>query len=246
VFLPYGRGPGRGGWTPEHPFASETGGWEWSRRPPACLYRGRVRIPQLGQGPRFEQLFRAAAANVEHAAGVLVEILDTFPATPAMHDSMRNAERAGDEITRELYELVQRTVLVPFDREDVSSLATALDDIVDHLDEAADQIVLYGVTSVREDAIEAARLAERTCRLIATAIGSMGDAAAARAALGELRACEDDADRLYRASRARLFGGDLDTLVVIRWKDIYAEIENATDAADRAGRIVESILVKSN
>lgn len=204
-----------------------------------------MRIPRLGQGARFEELFRAGAANVVHAAGVLVEILETFPSPPAVHESMRDAEHAGDEITRELYELVQRTVLVPFDREDVSALATALDDIVDHLDEAADQIVLYGVTSVREDAIEAARLAERTCRLIASAIDSMHDVATARAALGELRTCEDEADRLYRSSRSQLFAGDLDTLVVIRWKDIYAEIENATDAADRAGRIVASILVKS-
>ncbi len=204
-----------------------------------------MQIPQLRKGARFEELFRAAADNVARASDVLVEILETFPSESAAYESMRSAEQAGDAITRELYELIRRAVLVPFDREDVSSLATALDDIVDHLDEAADQIVLYGVTSVREDAIEAARLAARTCHLLARAIGSMDEVDAARAALDEVRDCEDDADRLYRASRSRLFGGDLDTLVIVRWKDIYAEIESATDAADRAGRIVEAILVKT-
>ncbi len=204
-----------------------------------------MRFPHLGQGERFEALFRSAAANVTHASEILVEILETFPSETTAYEAMREAERSGDTITRHVFELLQRAVLVPFDREDVSSLATALDDIVDHLEEAADQIVLYGVTSVREDAVVAARLAGRTCRLVERAIGSMHDVPAARSALREVRDCEDEADRLYRSSRSRLFAGDLDTLVVVRWKDIYGEIENATDAADRAGRIVESILVKT-
>lgn len=204
-----------------------------------------MRIPHLGHVSRFEELFRAGAANVTHAADVLVTILEGFPSEPALYEAMREAEQAGDRITRDLFELVQRTVLVSFDRQDVLSLATAVDDIVDHLDEAADQLVLYGVASVREDAIEAARLAARACALLERAIGAMDDPDAAREALRGVRACEDDADLLYRSSRSSLFSGEPDTLVVVRWKDIYAEIESATDAVDRAGRIVDAILVKT-
>jgi uncharacterized protein Yka (UPF0111/DUF47 family) len=203
-----------------------------------------VRLRLLPGNTRFFELFDEAGRNVATAGAILHELLRAFPETGAA-GRLRACEEEGDRITRELVELLNGTFVTPFDREDVYALASALDDVVDHLDEAGDELVLYGVRSVRPEAVAQAAVAARTCELLAAAVGRLQGFAEIRGLLGELDAAEEEGDALVRAAIAGLFAGDADALAVIRWKDIHEEIEEAVDSCQRAGHVLESIYLKN-
>ncbi len=195
-------------------------------------------------GP-FHDLFSQIGTNVARAGVLLVDALAAFPASDDATAGLRACEQAGDRLTAELHRLLDATLLTPFDREDAFDLATALDDVVDHLDEAADLVLLYGVRAVPEEALRQARVTARATAELAAATAALRGFGDVMPHLEEIRAAEREADELHRAALARLFGGDLDPLVVVRWKDIHGEIEEAANACRRAGLLLETIYLKN-
>src|SRR4249919_4018768 len=110
-------------------------------------------INLIPQKREFFEIYNRAAANIVEIADKLVELLDRFPdgATDLYRD-VRELEHEGDRLTHELVDLVNRTFVTPFDRDDMYRLAGALDDVCDYVDEAAHNLTVYGVTSVPERA----------------------------------------------------------------------------------------------
>jgi uncharacterized protein Yka (UPF0111/DUF47 family) len=135
--------------------------------------------------------------------------------------------------------------VTPFDRDDMYRLAGALDDICDHVDEAAGRIVSYGVSEIREQARGQAQVIHRAAGKLAEAVGGLEGFKESRRELIELRELEDEGDRLQHDGVSSLFGGDADPLTVIRWKDIHEGLEEAVDACENAADVLEAILVKN-
>ena len=145
-----------------------------------------------------------------------------------------------------MIDLLNRTFVTPFDRDDMYRLATVIDDICDHVDEAADNIDAYEVREVpaRRDRAGRGRLPRR--RRSCTRPSSCSRASATRARqLVALRELEDEGDRLSREAIADLFRSGQDPLTIIRWKDIHEQIEEAVDACENAADVLEAILVKN-
>ena len=108
-----------------------------------------MRIRLTPERREFFDLFSRASANAVDIARLLVELLDRFPADGAeLIDRIKEHEHEGDRLTHEVITLLNRTFVTPFDRDDMYRLATAIDDVCDHVDEAADNIDSYGVTDV--------------------------------------------------------------------------------------------------
>jgi predicted phosphate transport protein (TIGR00153 family) len=204
-----------------------------------------VRLRLVPTNPRIIDLLCDAADNMAEAGRLLHAVFAGFPESRSTIGDLRTAERNGDAITRELFELLESTVVSPIDREDAFALASALDDVVDHLDEAADELQLYGIRTVSERAVEQAAVAAATCDLLREAVRRLDGAGDARDAIAQLRARETEADHLYRQAVAALFSGEADPLTVIRWKDIHEELEAAVNAAERAVEVLETISLKS-
>jgi hypothetical protein len=148
-------------------------------------------------------------------------------------------------LTHEVINLLNRTFVTPFDRDDMYRLATVLDDICDHVEEAADNIDAYEVTEVPARAREQADVVYRAASRLHEAVELLEGFGDAQRYLFALRELEDEGDRLSREAVADLFRSGKDPLTIIRWKDLHEQLEEATDACENAADVLEAILVKN-
>jgi predicted phosphate transport protein (TIGR00153 family) len=205
-----------------------------------------ARINLVPQRREFYDLYNQAASNNVRIAQLLVRLLDGFPNDrDTLARDIKEAEHEGDRLTHEVVDLLNRTFVTPFDRDDMYNLAGALDDICDHIDEATGNILSYGVTEIRSSAQEQATVIERAATKLQEAVGKLEGFKDSKRELIELRDLEDEGDRLNREAIAALFASSDDAIAIIRWKDIHEQLEEAVDACENAADVLEAILVKN-
>ena len=197
------------------------------------------------QKREFFDLFTQASANAREIARTLVELLEDWPdAREKLHD-IRELEHEGDRLTHAVIDLLNRTFVTPFDRDDMYRLAGALDDVCDHVDEAAGHIVGYGITEIRPAARAQGELIARAATKLQDAVERLEGFRDSKRQLIELRELEDEGDRLNHEAISELFRSGDDALDVIRWKDVHEQLEEAVDACENAADVLEAILVKN-
>jgi hypothetical protein len=200
-------------------------------------------IPQKRE---FFRIYNRAAANIVDIADKLVELLDRYPeGADDLFRDVRELEHEGDRLTHELVDLVNRTFVTPFDRDDMYRLAGALDDVCDYVDEAAGKVVSYGVREIREPARAQAAVIRRAAVKLAEAIDRLEGFKDSSRQIFELRELEDEGDQLVHDGVSSLFADGADPLAVIKWKDIHEALEEAVDACDKGANVLEAILVKN-
>ena len=205
-----------------------------------------MRLGLKPQNRRFFELFAAAADNIVQIGGLLADLLRTYPDDGReLIAKIKEREHEGDSLTTELVGLLNRTFVTPFDRDDIFRLATALDDVCDLIDDAATNLELYDVRRVPERAREQGDVINRAAATLNASVRSLDGFKDANGALRELRALEDEGDRLVRQAVAELFRSGQDPISIIRWKDIHEQLEEAVDAFQTAGDVLEAILVKN-
>jgi uncharacterized protein len=197
------------------------------------------------QKREFFALFTAAAANAQDIARVLVQLLDEWPESKEKLRDIRELEHEGDRLTHEVINLLNRTFVTPLDRDDMYRLASAIDDVCDHVEEAADNIDAYEVLDVPEKAKRQAEVIHRAASRLYEAVELLEGFKDSNRQLVALRELEDEGDRLSREAVAELFRSGTDPLTIIRWKDIHEQLEEAVDACENAADVLEAILVKN-
>jgi predicted phosphate transport protein (TIGR00153 family) len=203
------------------------------------------RIRLTPQRREFFDLYCKASANAVRIAEKLVELLDSFPDKGDLLRDIKELEHEGDRLTHDVVYLLNRTFVTPFDRDDMYRLAGAIDDVCDHVDEAADNIDMYKVKVIPEQAKEQARVIHRAASKLDEAVKRLEGFRDSRSQLVALRSLEDEGDRLAREAVAQLFRSGQDPLSIIRWKDIHERLEEAVDACETAADVLEAILVKN-
>jgi predicted phosphate transport protein (TIGR00153 family) len=204
-----------------------------------------ARLSFVPQKREFFVLFSRAARNAVEIARLLVRLLEEFPRGDFLLRDIKELEHEGDRLIRELVDLLNRTFVTPFDRDDMYELATALDDICDHIDEAAGNIVGYGITEIRDAAREQAQIILRSTEKLREAVERVDGFKDASRQLHELRDLEHEGDRLNREAIHELFSTSDNPMDVLRWKDIHEQLEEAVDACENAADVLEAILVKN-
>jgi len=204
-----------------------------------------ARLSLVPQKREFFVLYSRAAQNTVAIARDLLKLLDEFPGNEGLRRDIKELEHEGDRLTRELVDLLNRTFVTPFDRDDMFQLASALDDICDHIDEAAGNIAGYGVTEIRPSAKQQAEVIVRATEKLTEAVEQIDGFKDADRQLNELRDLEDEGDRLNREAVSQLFKTETDAISIIRWKDIHERLEEAIDACQSAADVLEAILVKN-
>jgi predicted phosphate transport protein (TIGR00153 family) len=159
---------------------------------------------------------------------------------------MREAEHAADETTHSIIRRVNSTFVTPFDREDIYSLASALDDVMDMMDEAVDLVLLYEVTSLPPETTQQVEVLQRCAELTSEAMPRLRAMQDLDEYWIEINRLENTGDKSYRRILANLFSGDFKALEVMKLKDIVESLEGAIDAFEKVANIVEQIAVKES
>jgi uncharacterized protein len=194
----------------------------------------------------YFDLFEEAAGNIVRAADLLDQLLRSFPdRREELTRDILICEQEGDRITHDIIRRLNETFVTPIDREDIYSLASALDDIVDFTEEAADYLGLYKIEAPMEQAQRLAHVLLQATRAIAAAMPRLRSFDDLSHYTVEINRLENDGDRITREAMASLFDNGIDPMVVIRWKDIYERLENAIDATERVANILEGVVIKN-
>jgi predicted phosphate transport protein (TIGR00153 family) len=198
------------------------------------------------QKHEFFELYAQASANAVEIARLLVELLDRFPDDGAvLIGRIKEREHDGDRLTHEVVTLLNKTFVTPFERDDMYRLAGAIDDVCDHVDEAADNLGSWGVERVPEKARSQAEVILKATTKLDEAVGRLEGFRDSSDQLAALRELEDEGDQLERDAVAELFASTDDAKVIIRWKDIHERLEEAVDALENAADVLEAIVVKN-
>jgi len=207
-------------------------------------------VPSLAQilAPNqreYFDLFEQAGTNIVRAAGLLEELLADYPDRRELATSIRECEHEGDRIVHDLIQRLNQTFVTPLDREDIHELASALDDIVDYIEEVADYLGVYKIEAPTEQAQELTRVLAQAAAEVALSLACLrGFKDITRHTL-EIHRLENEGDRIARDALGSLFEHGVDPMVVIRWKDIYDRLEAAIDATERVANILEGIVIKN-
>jgi predicted phosphate transport protein (TIGR00153 family) len=193
----------------------------------------------------FFDLFEEAGTNTVRAADLLDQLLRGWPENKELGRELLICEQEGDRITHDLIRKANNTFVTPIEREDILTLASGLDDIVDFAEEAADYLNLYKIEAPMEQAQRLSHVLLQCTRQIAEAMPRLRGFRDINHFLVEINRLENDGDRITREAIASLFDGGIDPMVVIRWKDIYERLEAAIDACERVAHILESVVIKN-
>jgi uncharacterized protein len=221
-----------------------------ARRSAAGPGRGRFsrkRWEAFGAKPPQAHIFgllRSAGANAAESGELIHELLLSWPEERGLRERITRCEQEGDRLTHKVINELRVSKLTPFDREDIYALAGAIDDVVDDFEEVSEQLALRDVEAPMEQAQQLAGVLRDSGRSLAWALEGLESLDGIEERLAEIRRLEQEGDRIYRAAVGALFAGAIDPMFVIRWKDIYAALEEAIDRCRSAGNSLESIVVK--
>jgi uncharacterized protein len=195
---------------------------------------------------RFFELFIADGENLLAAARELEALLTTYDRVDERVDSIRDLEHRGDEIDDELVERLERAFITPFDRGDIHELAARLDDVVDGIQEVAETFVLYGIAQPTEESVALARILTAQSEHLLAALRLLESMKGLDPSLKSVHELENQADGMSRSAIAGLFRGQPDAVEIIKWRDVYTYLEEAIDAAEDTGEIIERMVHKAS
>jgi predicted phosphate transport protein (TIGR00153 family) len=205
-----------------------------------------ARLSLLPRDRTFFDLFIEAGQNTLEASRLLDQMMATWPDSGELSKQIVDAEQEGDRITHAIIKRLNSTFVTPIDREDIYGLATQMDDIVDYTEEAADFLGLYKIEAPMSQAQDLTKVLVAACEQLAAGLEHLRDFKDLDKYWIEIHRLENDGDRISRNAVASLFSNGIDPMVVIRWKDMFAVLENAIDATETAAQILEGIVIKNS
>ncbi|MCW2594863.1 MAG: hypothetical protein JWR06_1151 [Jatrophihabitans sp.] len=194
----------------------------------------------------FYAMFTEAGRNVADSVDVLAGLTDPNANREAIAKKLREREHAGDAVTHRIMRQLNTSFVTPFDREDIYRLASALDDVVDAIEAAADFVVLADVGKLPPLMSEQIQLLQRSANETAEAMSRLKTLRDLEPYWIEVNRLENEADRVYRKLLSKLFSGDYDALTMVKLREVADGLEEAADALEHVAHAVETIAVKES
>jgi predicted phosphate transport protein (TIGR00153 family) len=197
----------------------------------------------------FFELFNAHAERIVEGSRELLAMIATFQEVEKHAQYIDNAERAADKITHETITLLHKTFITPFDRDQIHQLITAMDDILDLMQDVAESIVLYDIRKITPESKQLAEICQMCCERVRTAVGllkTVKDTEAILKTCQEIDRLESDADRVMRSAMSKLFRDEADVKQLIKLRTIYELLEQITDRCEDVANLIEGIVLENS
>jgi hypothetical protein len=201
----------------------------------------------LPRDEKFFDLFSAVATFTVDAAKLLQDLLRSEPQRrTAIVDQIKRLEHQADEVTHEVVTRLDRVFITPLDREDIHLLASRLDDVIDLIDGTARRMLMFRAGKSPEGAVVIADVIGRAVAELQVAVRALekNKGGTVLQACVQVKRLEEEGDSLYHEWLGRLFEGEPDPLTVIKWKEIYDNLEKTLDFIEDAANVLESISIK--
>ncbi len=196
---------------------------------------------------QFYDMFTAAAGNALDAALMLTKLVNAdYDQRPELARQLKDLEHVADHTTHEIMRALNTSFITPFDREDIAVLAARMDDVVDHIEAAADLTVLYRIETLPPAVRQQAELLEEAARVTADGMGRLRTLQKLEDYWITINEIENRADAAYRALLAELFDSGLEVVTMIKIKEVVDELESAADAFEAVANVVQSIAAKES
>lgn len=205
---------------------------------------------KLGFIPReqkFFDLFDNAAANIVSGARLLQEMVNNYDRAPELAHQIEDVEHESDITTHEILDRLNKTFITPFDSEDISALASRLDDVLDYIEATADRMLLYEAGPPTPELIALVDVLVNSAVEVEKAVHLVRDMTQSRRLLDhciEINRLENDGDRQSRRALAQLFR-TAQPIEAIKWREIYEHVEMAIDKCEDVANVLESVVVKN-
>ena len=189
--------------------------------------------------------FSQMTEKIQQASNSLVEMMqDKHESFEAHAKHIKDIEHECDELTHKVTTKLNKSFITPFDREDIFALCVALDDVCDYIDAGARAILMYDIQTVSDHAKHFAKVIQGLTIEINSAVSMLSKPVGMNQHIVEIHRLENEADDIYFRAIGELFLNQTDPIAVIKWKELYEILENATDHCERVANIIESIFLK--
>jgi uncharacterized protein len=197
----------------------------------------------------FFELFNAHAERIVEGSRELAAMLTTFTELEKHAQHIDGAERAADKITHETITLLHKTFITPFDRDQIHQLITAMDDILDLMQDVAESVVLYDIRKITPESKQLAEICQMCCERVRSAVSllrNVKDSEAILKTCQEIDRLESDADRVMRSAMSKLFRDESDVKQLIKLRTIYELLETITDRCEDVANVIEGIVLENS
>jgi hypothetical protein len=194
----------------------------------------------------FFEIFDRAALNVTKAATLLVSLMENFDNVDARAKEIYEVEQDGDMLTHDIMKKLNKTFITPIDREDLHALASSLDDVLDLIWASVDRLSVFKITEPTKEAVAMSKDLLTTAEVIHKAIKKLKekDYSYVQEYCIEINRLENRVDRDFRDALGALFNDVKDPILIIKWKEIYEHLEDASDKCEDVANVLESIVLK--
>lgn len=201
----------------------------------------------LPREDEYFALFSRMAGKISEASVILTEMLAAPEAEfPSYKQRIKDVEHACDTLMHEITTKLNKSFITPFDREDIYTLSVALDDICDYIDAGARAIVMYDIAELNDHSRQLARIINDLAGQIEGALAMLHKPNGMNKHFVEIHRLENEADDVYFRAIGELFKNSTNPVEIIKWKELYEILENATDRCESVANIIESIVLKHN
>ncbi len=195
---------------------------------------------------KFYDMFVEMAQNLIEGARLMKGLLENYQNVPDHVSRLKEIEHRGDDMTHALITKLNQTFITPFDREDIHRLASSLDDVLDLLNAAGDRMIVYKIAAVPKESAQLAGLILQQSQELSRALSSLeNQQSSVMQHCVEINRLENEADRVTREAVGHLFDVEKDPIQLIKIKELYEVLELATDKAEDAANVIESVILKS-
>ena len=202
-------------------------------------------IRLIPRASKFFEMFSDMANNLTDGARLLKAILQDMRDVESRVEQLKTFEHRGDEMTHDILTRLNQTFITPFDREDIYKLASSLDDVLDFVHAAGERLVMYKITEPIPSAPQLADCIVRQSEQLCQAVAHLEKKNNVLQYCVEINRLENEADRIARAALGQLFETEKNPIALIKKKEMYEVLETATDKAEDAANVIESVVVKS-
>ena len=197
----------------------------------------------------FYDLFERGVTKVHEGVQLLEDLLKNFINVPLKAKRIKDVEHEADLVTHETVAKLNKTFVTPFDREDIHGLICSLDNILDHVEAAADKLSLYRINEIKPDATLLTDILLRAVQEVQKTVVQLRHLKGGDSILQhciEINRLENEGDFVYRSAIAKLFEKGDDTLDILKWKEVYESIENAIDSCEDVANVIEGVALKNS